>query len=93
MGISLAIHFDKHVTINIIQRPHDPTFCLATLFVIEVRRRFVRLDRHGDHKPFCYLASSEQSGHNGNSHPSCSLSLPQTQKRLTSDRESVDTSF
>jgi hypothetical protein len=63
----LAIHFDKHVTINITQRLHDPTLCLATLFLIEVRRRFVRFDRHADHKPFGYFALSEQSGKYRNS--------------------------
>jgi DNA-directed RNA polymerase len=33
---------------------------LVTLFLIEVRRRFVRFDRHSDHKPFSYFAMSEQ---------------------------------
>jgi hypothetical protein len=63
--VILAIHFDKHVTINITQRLHDPTLCLVTLFLIEARC-FVRFDRHADHKPFGYFAMSEQSGKNRN---------------------------
>jgi hypothetical protein len=67
LRVILAIHFDKHVTINISQRLHDPALCLVTLFLIEVRRRLVRFDRHADHKPSGYFALSERSGQNGNS--------------------------
>jgi len=63
----LAIHFDEHVTIDIAQRLHDPALCLAALFLIEVRGRFVRLDRHPNHQPFGFFALSEGSRHNGNS--------------------------
>jgi hypothetical protein len=84
LRIILAIHFDKHVTINIAQRLQDPALCLVTLFLIEVRRRFVRFDRHADHQPFGYFTLSEQSGQNGNSgHQPFVLQGSETRLRIT----------
>jgi hypothetical protein len=60
MKVLSAVHFDEHVAIDIAQRLHDPALCLVTLFLIEVRRRFVRLNRHADHEPLsCFAPPSE----------------------------------
>jgi hypothetical protein len=50
-----AVLFDETVTIDIAQRLHDPALCLVALFLIEVRRRFVRFNRHADHEPLGYV--------------------------------------
>ena len=67
LGIVLAIHLDKHVAIDIVQRVQDPALCLVTLFLVELRRRFVRFNRYADHEPFGCFAVSERRGKNGNS--------------------------
>jgi hypothetical protein len=67
LRVALAIHLDKHVAIDIVQRLQDPALCLVTLFLVELRRRFVRFNRYADHKPFGCLALSERCGKNRNS--------------------------
>jgi hypothetical protein len=73
---NLAIHFYEHIAIDIAQGLHDPALCIGALYLIVIRRRFVRFDRHTDHKPFRYFALRERRAEHGN--PGDQLFFPQS---------------